>query len=269
MRKKFQLMIVLMLLLAITFSAFQPVFAQGPFDMTCPECHGTGKISCSTCQGTGQISSTSTCTICHGSGQTTVWQKCTSCDGSGKIAPTITLKSMDGWGTLVGLDWVARVQGVFHNEEDEGTYGIATSKVNTVTKTYYHSSQRTYFAAHEDTTITIDTPEIGFGEDWAYTIYISSKDDIECPSCDGSAGKSVVTTCSECNGSGKVTTTQTCSICNGIGSLLCSRCNGRGYVTNQSAVNLAIFGVAVVIIGSVLGVTVFALSRRKRQEPVR
>jgi len=247
MRKKFQPIIVLVLLLATTFSAFQPVFAQGPFDMLCPECHGTGKIS-----------TTSTCSICHGSGQITVWEECVTCDGSGKIAPKITLKRMNGLGTLVWLDWVARVEGVFHNEEDKGTYGVATSEVHTVTTTYYHSSPRTYFPPHEDVTMTIDTPEIELLTDWTYTIYLSSKDDITCPSCDGSGGRSVLATCSECNGSGRVTTTQTCLVC-----------NGRGYVTNQTAVNLAIFGVTVVIIGSVLGITVFALSRRKRQEPVR
>lgn len=236
MRKKFQPIIVLVLLLAITFLAFQPVFAQGPFDMTCPECHGTGKVSCSTCQGTGKVTAT---------------VQCSTCQGTGQIQPTISLKSMNGWGALSGLDWVARVQGVFHNEEDKGTYGVATSEVHTVTTTYYHSSPRTYFTPHEDVTITIDTPEVGFLTDWTYTISLSSLDKITCPDCNGSGTKSTLTTCSVCNGLGKVT---------------CSRCDGRGYVTNQTAVNLAIVGVAVVIIGSVLGATVFALSRRKRQE---
>lgn len=275
MSKRFIIATFILVLLVSNLSTAS-VFAQGPFDMPCPECHGSGEISttstCTTCQGSGEISTISTCSICQGSGQTMVWEECTTCYGLGEIAPTITLKSMDGWGTLVGLDWTARVQGVFHNEEDEGTYGKATSQVHTVTTTYYHTSPRTYFPPHEDVTITIDTPEVDFLEDWTYTIYISSKDDITCSSCDGSGGQSVIATCSECGGSGEVTTLQACSECNGNGEITttqtCPVCNGRGYVTNQTAVNLAIVGV-VVIIGSVVGITVFALSRRKRQEPVK
>lgn len=275
MSKRF-IIIAFILVLLVSNLSTASVFAQGPFDKTCPECDGSGEISttntCPTCHGSGEVSTTSTCSICQGSGQTLVWEECTTCYSSGEIAPTITRKSMNGWGALSGFDWVARVQGVFHNEEDEGTYGKATSKVNTVTETYYHTSPRTYFPPHEDVTITIDTPEIGLLTDWTYSIYISSKDDITCPSCDGSGGESVIATCSECGGSGEVTTLQACIDCDGNGEITstqtCPTCNGRGYVTNQTAVNLAIIGV-VVIIGSVVGITAFALSRRKKQEPVK
>lgn len=245
MRKRIIISTLISVLLAFSVLTAS-VFAQGPFDMPCPECHGSGEIS-----------TTSTCPTCHGSGQITVWEECDTCYGSGEIAPTITRKSMDGWITLVGLDWTARVKGVFHNEEDEGTYGKATSKVNTVTTTYTHTSPRTYFPPHTDVTITIDTSEVDFLEDWTYSIYISSKDDITCPSCDGSGGQSVIATCDECNGNGEITSIQTCP-----------KCDGRGYITNQTAVNFAIVGV-VVVIGSVVGITGYALSRRKKQEPVK
>lgn len=272
MRKTYE-MVVLVLLFVVTLSAFPLVFAQGPFEMTCPECHGSGNktitSTCTACQGSGQVSSTSTCSICKGSGQTTVWQMCGTCYGSGETAPTITLKSMSGWTTLVGLDWVARVQGVFQNEENVGTYGVATSRVNTVTNTYYHSSPRTYLSPHTDVTITIDTPEIEWLTDWTYSIYLSSKDDIVCPTCDGSGGESVIATCSACSGTGRITSIQNCITCNGSGKVAsvqtCTLCNGRGYITNQSAVNFAIFGVAVVAIGVVLGTAMFARSRRKKQ----
>jgi len=244
MKKGFGSLIILALLWAITSSAFQPVFAQGPFEVKCPNCNGTGKVS-----------EVNTCSICHGSGQTTVWQTCTTCSGSGEIEPTITLKSQSGWLALSGLDWVARVQGVFHNEEDVGTYGVATSRVNTVTESYYHSSPRTYFPPHGDVTITIDTSEISLLTDWTYSIYLSSKDDITCNACDGAKGKNVVATCSQCSGSGQV---------NSI--LTCPTCKGTGYITNQSAMNLAILALAVVVIGGVVG-TALALSRRKRQVP--
>jgi len=271
MRKKVIISTVILVLLAS--SIIGTVFAQGPFDKTCPKCDGSGEISttntCTDCQGSGEISTIDTCSICHGSGQTSVWETCTTCYGAREIAPTITRKSMDGWGTLVGLDWTARVEGVFHNEEDEGTYGKATSEVNTVTTTYYHTSPRTYFPPHTDVTITIDTSEVDFLEDWTYTIYISSKDDITCPSCDGSGGESVVDTCSECDGSGEVTTIQSCVDCNGNGEITsilpCPECDGRGYITNQTAVNFAIVGV-VVVIGSVVGITGYAISRRKKKQ---
>jgi len=274
-KKGFGSLVVLALLSAAILSTFQPVFAQGPFEMTCPECHGSGETSstsiCTTCQGSGEVSITSTCTVCKGSGKTTVWQTCGTCYGSGDIAPTITLKSWNGWTALVGFDWVARVEGVFHNEEDAGTYFVATSKVNTVTETFYHSSPRTYIAPHADVTITIDTPEIEWLTDWTYSIYVSSKDDITCPTCDGSGGQSVLATCDTCDGVGSVTTAQDCAECDGTGEITtvktCTLCNGSGYITNQSAVNFTIIGVAIVIIGCVLGVTLFARSRRKRQAP--
>jgi len=271
---------------------------------TCLNCYGSGEVSttstCTTCYGSGEVSETDTCAICQGSGQTTVWETCDTCYGLGEVEPTITRKSMDGWVTLVGFDVVARVEGVFHNEEDEGTYGKATSRVDTVTNTYYHTSPRTYFPPHEDVTITIDTPEIDFLEDWVYTIYISSKDDITCPSCDGVGGESVIATCGECDGTGEVTTILECSKCDGEGEVTtlqecsgcdgsgevatlqacsecggtgeittiqaCPTCNGKGYITNQTAVNLAIVGV-VVVIGSVVGITGYAISRRKKKQP--
>jgi hypothetical protein len=173
---------------------------------------------------------------------------------------------MNGYGTLVGLDWVARVEGVFHNEEDQGTYGRAKSVVHTVTEDYVHFSSRTYLPPHQDVTIIIDTPEIDLLTDWTYTIYLYSVDDITCPDCDGSGGKSVLTTCSECDGLGTVTTTETCSNCQGTGqvtsqtSITCSVCNGSGYVTNWTNVSI----VAIVIAGVFAGTLSFIMFRRRR-----
>jgi hypothetical protein len=159
---------------------------------------------------------------------------------------------MNGYGTLVGLDWVARVEGVFHNEEDVGTYGVARSEVRTVTTTYYHTSPRTYFPPHQDAKITIDTPEIAFGEDWTYTIYLYSVDEITCPDCAGTGGKSVLVTCNMCNGAGTVTTSATCTVC-----------NGTGYVTNWTNITIV-----AIVIGGVLvaGASVFVVRRTRRKQ---
>ncbi len=250
------------------------VRAAGPFDMVCPNCHGTGTIishnteTCPVCHGEGEVTTTNTCPVCHGSGETTVWQSCTHCGGDGEVTPSVILKSMNGYGVPVGLDWVARVEGVFHNEEDVGTYGKARSEVNTVTTTYYHTSAKTYFPPHQDITITIDTPEIKLMTDWTYTIYLYSVDDITCPDCGGIGGKSVLVTCSECNGAGTVTTTEACSNCQGTGHITtetsdtCSVCNGRGYVTNWTSVSI----VAIAIIGVLIGTSALVVYRRRSQK---
>ena len=256
-----------------------PALAQGLFDMDCPECHGTGKVACDNCDGTGSFACTNcdgigvvTCDRCDGSGSITTTVDCTTCYGTGEIEPSIIKKSMNGWETLVGLDWVARVEGTFHNEEDIGTYGKATSKVTTLTEEYYHTSPRTYFPPHEDVKITIDTPEIEFGEDWMYTIYVSSADDITCPDCDGSGAKSVITTCPDCIGIGTVdcqdcdgTGVIDCLNCNGAGTLTCPVCNGSGFVFNWPMF-IAVIIIVVVVVGSVIGIIVRASRKRKLPE---
>jgi len=254
-----------------------PALARSPFDTECPSCQGTGKVSCDNCDGTGNFVCTDcdgisvvTCDRCDGSGSITTTVDCPTCYGTGEIEPNVVKKSMDGWGTLSGLDWVARVEGTFHNEEDIGTYGKATSKVTTLTETYYHTSPRTYFPTHEDVKITIDTPEIEFGEDWMYTIYISSVDDITCSDCDGSGAKSTVATCPDCIGIGTVdcpncdgTGRIDCVNCNGVGKLTCSDCQGSGYIFNSSMF-MVVVAIIVVVVGSVIGVV---LVSRKRKLP--
>ena len=310
-RKKFIFFGMMFLVLSIS-CLVTSVLAQGLFDKECPECGGTGKVICDNCDGTGSFVCTNcdgtgntlctncqgtrrvTCDKCDGSGAITTTVDCSTCYGTGEIEPSIVLKDMNGWGTLVGLDWVARVEGTFHNEEDQGTYGKATSKVTTLTNTYYHTSPRTYFPSHEDVKITIDTPEIDFLEDWTYTIYISSVDDITCPDCDGSGAKSVITTCPDCYGTGTVdcldcdgtggidcldcdgtggidcldcdgTGEVDCPDCNGVGTELCLLCNGSGYVSDPTKL-LTIVGTVIVVI-AIVGVSAFALTRRKKPTP--
>ncbi|XP_044307694.1 protein SSUH2 homolog isoform X2 [Varanus komodoensis] len=52
--------------------------------MTCPSCHGQGKVSCSSCHGCG----TQSCFSCSGNGE------CSSCSGTG----TVTCTFCSGWG---------------------------------------------------------------------------------------------------------------------------------------------------------------------------
>jgi len=262
MTKKLIVISILTLLMLATNFLVSTTSAQGIFDEECPYCHGTGKVTeektCDVCHGIGTV--TKTCDKCGGSGKITTTVQCPTCYGSGKIQPKVIMKNRNGWGTLVGLDWVARVEGVFHNEEDQGTYGIVTVEVKTVTNVY-RDSKRTYFPSHQDVTVTIDTEEIGFGEDWVYTIYISSLDEITCPNCKGSGAKSVITTCPDCKGTGQVTAP--CLKCGGDGkvefNVTCLHCGGRGYVTDWAKVGiLSIIGVGAI------GVLGYAITRRKK-----
>ena len=323
MRRKLLFVSTMTLMIMTTSLLVTPALAQGLLDKECPSCHGTGKVSCDNCDGTSDIACTNcdgagssictncdstgnivctncdgtaavTCDKCDGSGTITTVVDCPTCYGTGEIEPSIVLKDMNGWKTLVGFDWTARVEGTFHNEEDTGTYGKTTSKVTTLTETYYHTSSRTYFPPHEDVTITIDTPEIEFLEDWMYTIYISSVDDITCPDCDGSGAKSVIATCPDCNGVRTVDCPECdgtgnidcpncdgtgnigcldcdgmgnidCPNCNGIGTVTCPLCNGSGYVNDPT--KLWIVSVFAIIVIVVIGASAYVLVRRKKPTP--
>jgi len=209
-------------------------------------------ITCTACQGTGKVTTTGTCDVCKGTGKTTVVKTCSTCDGSGKAVPSVVVKSTNGYGTLSGLDWVARCEIVVQNEEDEGTYCVAESRVHTVSQDYYHQSSRTYLTPHTNVKITIDTPEIGALTDWTYSIYLESVDSITCEACQGSGGSSTIATCEKCGGTGTVTTTNTCTNCQGTGkvttqeSIICPTCNGSGSVTNWTIVSIvAVFAIGL------------------------
>lgn len=266
------LVIALILVLTST-SLMQTAQALGPFDQACPNCQGTGKVtthttqSCSVCGGRGTITATGTCNTCHGSGQVTTYTTCSSCGGDGKVAPDLVLKSKNCYGTLSGLDWVARVEATYHNEEDTGTYGVVKSVVHTVTQDYTHYSSRTYFAPHTDVKVVIDTSEIGLLTDYTYYVSLSSVDDIACKACGGSGSKATLTTCSDCHGTGQVTRTDACSICHGTGQvtvdnqITCSQCSGSGSVTNWGTISIVIVVGLCSIVGIVATGVYFA--RRK------
>ena len=262
-------------LIFLSFSLFlvsiNIVNAAGPFDQTCTNCQGTGTvthsvtITCPSCQGTGEITTTNTCDKCGGTGKITVTTTCNNCGGSGTVAPSVRVVSSNGFGTLNWLDWIARCEITLQNEEDQGTYCVVESKVNTVSEAYYHQSSRTYLAPHTNVKVTIDTPEIGALTDWTYSIYIKSTDSITCNVCKGSGGISTISTCDKCSGQGTVTTTVTCANCQGMREITkqesqtCPTCNGTRYVTNWMMISI----VAVLVIALVAGSTGALMLRRK------
>ncbi len=265
-------LITVCLIILISSCIIQSASALSLWDQTCTNCQGTGHVtthstqSCSACNGRGTISTTGICQTCQGSGKVTTYTTCSTCGGDGKITPHMTQTSKNAFGTLSGLDWVARVEVTYQNEGDQGTYGTVTTTVHTVSNDYTHSSTRTYFAPHTNVKVTVDTKEIEALTDWTWSASITV-DDITCSSCDGSGGKSTLTTCGTCNGQGQFTQTTTCSNCHGTGQITtdneiaCSACNGIGYVTNWGTVAVIIVG-AFAGIGAVIGTGLF-IKRKK------
>lgn len=185
------------------------------------------------------------------------------------MAPYVAVKSTNGFGTLAGLDWVARCEITVQNEEEEGTYCVIESQVHTVSETYVRQSGRTYLEPHTDTKITIDTPDVGWLTDWTYSIYIKSTDDVTCDVCQGTGAIEGLITCPKCGGDGIYTSTSTCTNCHGTGSVIkeetitCETCNGSGGVTNWTAITAVVVIVAVVAVAS-LGIVAY---RKKKHQP--
>lgn len=266
-------LIVILITILVTPCIVQSASASGPFDQACTNCQGTGKVttqstqSCTACNGQGSTTTTGTCTTCQGSGKVTTTVTCTTCGGDGKVQPDVTLKSKNGYGTLSGLDWVARVEATYQNEENTGTYGQVKTIVHTVSNDYTHYSARTYFAPHTDVKVTVDTKEIGALTDWTYSVSLTVED-ITCASCSGSGGKSSLTTCSNCNGYGQITKTTTCTNCQGTGQITldsqvsCIACNGTGSTTNWATIGVVMV-IVFAAIGAIVGSTLFIKKKNK------
>lgn len=178
----------------------------------------------------------------------------------------MTQTGKNAFGTLSGLDWVARIEVTYQNEGDQGTYGTVTTTVHTVSNDYQHNSARTYFAPHTNVKVTVDTKEVGATTDWTYSVSINV-DDITCSLCSGSGGKSTLTTCGTCYGQGQVTQTTTCTNCHGTGQITadgqirCSACNGNGYTTNWGTIAVVMVA-AIAGFGAIIGAGLF-IKRKK------
>jgi DnaJ-class molecular chaperone len=55
--------------------------------ITCPQCHGDGKLpgTCHVCGGTGVTPTEPTCSNCKGTGEADNERTCPLCDGTGKV----------------------------------------------------------------------------------------------------------------------------------------------------------------------------------------
>lgn len=260
-------------MILISSFTIQSASALSFWDQACSNCQGTGRIAtestqtCNACNGRGTITTTGTCTTCQGSGKVTTSTTCSTCGGDGKITPRMTEISHNAYGTLSGLDWAARIEVTYQNEADQGTYGTVTTTVNTVSTHYTHTSARTYFPAHTNVKVTVDTKEVGATTDWTYS-YSISVDEITCSACSGTGGKSTIATCGTCNGQGHVTQTTSCNNCHGTGQvtsnsqIACRACNGNGYVTNWGTIGAATAG-SLIVVGALIGSGLYVMRRKK------
>ena len=294
--------IMVLLMLAASFLV-TPALAQGTFDTECPICHGSGEITwgertCNVCRGAGKIDSAcpecggsgrgkAACATCNGSGEITMTSMCPICYGEGKTS-IIYIKSMSGKITpILGSSESANahVEGVFHNEYDQGVNATVTASVELLpiageqSGGVYEKSVITYFPPHEDVTVKIDAEIIWVGEERTYAIYISSSEGnvhekmITCPECNGTGVESAVTSCPDCGGTGMTPCQRckgkgeievTCAECGGDGEVevkvTCPSCGGSGYVTDRTKVSIA-SGIGA---AAIVGLSGLAIIRRKK-----
>jgi hypothetical protein len=144
------------------------------------------------------------CPRCHGTGTITERQPCPTCHGTGVSTANMVLKRTLVEGTSRNMLPAVFVTGVFHNEGDEGSYGVAVAEVKTQTSTYTNTSSRTYFPPNEDTYVTVKVEGPAYDEHPACFMHLSETEGISCPDCDGTGYISVVITCPECGGTGVV-----------------------------------------------------------------
>jgi hypothetical protein len=149
-------------------------------------------------------SATVKCPTCHGTGKITEDQTCPTCGGAYEAEPNITLKRTLAGASGTSARPATSVTGVFHNEEAEGAYGVATAQVKTATETYTNTSERTYFPPNEDTYVTVTIEGIEYAQYLSCSISLSDADPIGCPECDGTGIVTVTIDCPDCDGTGFV-----------------------------------------------------------------
>lgn len=239
----------------LVLSAIPLASAQGPFDMTCPTCNGTGWVTCDTCHGEGWVG----CSKCEGKGWYYEDQTCQICGGDGKKDARIVRTDSDAEWTLYGADWKLDITGKFY-DYDDGTYGTVYAATYRYGTLYDEGRKTVWFSGHSYTTVNFVLDAAYDGADWTYTIYLESSEPITCTTCGGDGVVSVKVNCVACGGRGTVK----CDTCGGDGTLTCPRCNGKGYVTNWVAIGGATLAFLVVVGG---GAYAYA-KRRKPTAPV-
>jgi hypothetical protein len=162
----------------------------------CTRCLDTGKIVCSYCKGSGEVSTGEPIGTCE------------YCGGLGVVQATITKKSAY---SQFG-DKEVHVSGIFENDESIGVYGVVIAEVIGQTSTFSDESERIYFPPNEEIEVKVAVGDFPI-DDWDWirqfgnlktNIYISEKDSLVCPLCDGDGIITQMTDCTYCSGSGFV-----------------------------------------------------------------
>jgi hypothetical protein len=148
-----------------------------------------------------------TCPRCHGTGKITEEQTCPTCGGGGTSETTnVILKRILAGASGTSAHPATSVSGIFHNElADVGVYGVATAQVKSSTVTYTNTSEETYFPPGEDVTVTVIVDGIAYAPYLSCTISLSgSSSSTDCPTCNGTGIVTVTVDCPDCDGTGFV-----------------------------------------------------------------
>jgi hypothetical protein len=147
-----------------------------------------------------------TCPRCHGTGKITEEQTCPTCGGGGTSETTnVILKRILAGASGTSAHPATSVSGIFHNElADVGVYGVATAEVKSSTATYTNTSVETYFPPGEDVTLTVIVEGIEYAQYLSCTISLSGGGNADCPECNGTGFVTVTVDCPDCGGTGFV-----------------------------------------------------------------
>jgi hypothetical protein len=147
---------------------------------------------------TGMVQSSVTCPRCHGSGKIPR-QVCASCGGSGTLQPTVTRTGLMSGGNTGQTN----ATGTFHNSLNVDITGVATATVRDNDKTYTNSTETVTIPANGASTITISFNGLPFEQHYSCLINFAA-DPITCPVCGGTGGMGAVVTCPDCGGTGLI-----------------------------------------------------------------
>jgi hypothetical protein len=144
------------------------------------------------------------CPTCHGAGKTTVQKPCPICNGGGASSPDIVRKSINSGDASTSARKAVNVQGVFHNNGNEGVTATVTGTVKTSSTQTFTNTTTAYFEPNADTTVTVRIEGVDRQPYYAYFIEIAGYGSTNCQYCQGTGYAYESITCPSCTGSGVV-----------------------------------------------------------------
>jgi hypothetical protein len=161
-----------LIIMLVCFFALSSLTCTVQSSVTCPKCHGVGKIPS---------------------------QPCAVCGGTGVLMPSVTRSGLMAGGSTSQTN----VTQTFHNNEAVEITGIATATVNTQTDTYTNSTETITIPPNGAQTVTISFNGLTF-QNYYQCLMSFTANQITCPTCAGTGGTGPLITCPKCGGTGLV-----------------------------------------------------------------